>query len=733
MGFPQLRSRGKFSFNPPNQYVLSAESGSFVVSGTAATLRRGYALSSGAGVGSYSLTGTDASLVFAGTFDVTADPGAFTLTGIDATFPSALVRLSFSTAIQAHGYPRPFHPGDRRSVGVDLSTTNAITMEASEGTFALTGTEALLINFPKIVAAEGVFLLGLGEEVTFIAFGTPVSLSVNYDWQRNYPRAFHPSHRKPFKQAPPFNFVFVADEGAYTLTGSDVNFIAPVPALRVRSENLAWPRPFAPSVFRHFRNPQLDRANPLAGRLDKVVFAEVGPFVIAGADAAIQKGFVVAANAGPFILSGTAANFVRPYRVVGTSGSYTLGGTVAILRRGFKVPAVAGSYAVTGTDAALQKSTKIITADSGTYTLTGTAATLKYGHVLPAAVGSYTLTGSAASLIEGDFTEALPGSYVLVGLQAVLQEGHPIAANSGTYDLTGTTANLKKDSKALSVSGNYTLTGTATTLKWAHRFAANSGTYLLTGTAAGLKKGRTLDATAAGTYTWTGTAATLLHGVRVPAVSGNYLLTGQDAGAARSFRLSAEAGIYNESGVAAVPLAARRVAVQRATYLLTGTAAEMFQTGQLGLPAGVGSFSFAGIETDQATLLYGRKFFVDAAAYNLSGNDAGAFKGYVVVTGNGSFTWNGIAAFLHEGASLEALEGEYLLSGTDANFNLNPVLPAASGNYILTGTAANLINVVDLFELPVIIHQFSRHSVKIEPLRSEDVIIQTALNLDLKI
>ena len=124
-----------------NNYVLTATTGTFTLTGNSAGLTQSKILP--ASTGSFALTGNDASVTVQR--KIVADPGSFTLTGNDATFALAL-RLSASV-------------GAFTLTGNDAALTSQRKITATTGSFALTGNAAALNAGKALSAATGSFAL----------------------------------------------------------------------------------------------------------------------------------------------------------------------------------------------------------------------------------------------------------------------------------------------------------------------------------------------------------------------------------------------------------------------------------------------------------------------------------------------------------------------------------------------------------------------------------------------
>ena len=177
--------------------TLTADSGTYTLTGTAATLKADRKLA--ADSGSYAITGTDVSLKLgrkltaeSGTYTVngtdvsltagrklTADSGTYALTGTDVTL----------TYQPAGGYTLALDSGSYTLTGTAATLKASRKLTADSGTYALTGTDVTLTRGFKITADSGTYTL-TGSNVAFARTyrlpadsgsyalsGSPVSLS----------------------------------------------------------------------------------------------------------------------------------------------------------------------------------------------------------------------------------------------------------------------------------------------------------------------------------------------------------------------------------------------------------------------------------------------------------------------------------------------------------------------------------------------------------------------------
>lgn len=128
-------------------HVLSAEAGSYTLSGTAATLSKGYFLA--ADGGSYTLTGTAATLTRH--LLISAEEGSYTLSGTAATLLAAYLLTADSGSYELTG------------TAADLLRNHLLG--ADSGTYTLTGEEATLTvtSQDRIIADSGAYALTGGD------------------------------------------------------------------------------------------------------------------------------------------------------------------------------------------------------------------------------------------------------------------------------------------------------------------------------------------------------------------------------------------------------------------------------------------------------------------------------------------------------------------------------------------------------------------------------------------
>ncbi len=153
-----------------NNKSITAGAGSYVLTGTNATLLHAWKIAAGAG--SFTLTGTNATPVHA--WKIAAGVGSYALTGTDATLPrtrkltagAGSFILTGTAATPLHGGVKiAAGAGSYALTGTDATLLHAWKIAAGAGSYALTGTAAILIKGKKIAADAGSYAL-TGADVT---------------------------------------------------------------------------------------------------------------------------------------------------------------------------------------------------------------------------------------------------------------------------------------------------------------------------------------------------------------------------------------------------------------------------------------------------------------------------------------------------------------------------------------------------------------------------------------
>lgn len=311
-------------------YTLTADAGSYGLTGTDAGLLRGLLV--GASGGTYTLTGTAAGLNLGAV--LTAAGSSYGVTGADAGLIRSVVLAASSGSISVSGtaaglarsYLFAAGGGSYAWAGTDAGVLRGSVLTAAGGTFAWTGTDATLtaVSAKTLAADSG----------SFTVAGTDAGLVVG---------------RLPL----------TADAGAFALTGA----AAGLSATRTIGAG----------------GGTYDVTGTAAGLLrGLLVGAAGGTYTCTGTAATFSRTYVLAAAGGSFSWTGTAATLSTGANPVMAAdpGAFALGGAAAGLLVGRLVTAAPGAMVATGADAGLLWA-RLLPAGTGGIVLTGIDAVLR--------------------------------------------------------------------------------------------------------------------------------------------------------------------------------------------------------------------------------------------------------------------------------------------------------------------------------------------------------------------
>jgi hypothetical protein len=467
------------NFFNANAYVLTADPGSYAITGTAASIkasRRLFAyeqLIPGLAAGGFTfldLSGwTVSGLTFTlvnGTADlvdasggsgvayraIAVNPGQqYTLQGylIDTTAPMGMAVgttaggqqlgavLSFANGIVFTSNPAT-NPAKSITFTAPLSGVVYVSMflgtsghghagylrMEQAGRYQLSGTDVTITKTGRILQAV---------PGTYAMTGSPVSLRVG---------------RR-----------ITADPGSYTQTRTDVRLL-------IGRRLVADPGSYVMSVS----------SADITYIIGFFLHAEKGAYALQGSDVRLIYGRRLVAAPGLYSITGTDVSWVYRRMIKAAPGAYALTGADVQLRVGYRLAAQPGAYVLTGSDVGLIN--RRLIADPGTYALAGSAAGLRAGRKrLQATPGVYTVTGTSALLLAGRRLIATPGSYSLLGSDVALKVGRLLTVAPGVYSLTGTAARLLRGYTVHAVPGSYVLTWAAARVVTTRRMIAEAGVY----------------------------------------------------------------------------------------------------------------------------------------------------------------------------------------------------------------------------------------------------------------
>jgi hypothetical protein len=266
-------------FDTGGAYTLTANSGSFTLTGAAANLLQGYRLVSD--LGSFALTGNAANLVEGTNYSMAANLGSFALSG--------------SAANLLQGYRLAADLGSFALSGAAAGLLQGFRLTADLGSFSLSGAAANLIQGYRMPADLGSFAL-TGNPAFFLKGRTLLANGGTYAFTGNpalFPRTWRLS----------------ADSGTYALTGNPANLLT--------GANLVMTADLGSFVL---------TGNQATLRAARALQANTGTFTLTGNAANLNQGYRLVADPGSFVVSGQSALFARGRALFCDTGSYLLQG-----------------------------------------------------------------------------------------------------------------------------------------------------------------------------------------------------------------------------------------------------------------------------------------------------------------------------------------------------------------------------------------------------------------------
>lgn len=541
-------------------YTITAGSGAYAVTGTAANLEQGAVVSAAAGAytmtgtaagflyspvlgvesGSYTMTGTAANLVTG--VSLSAEAGAYTVSGSDAGFLRDIILTAEAGSYAVTGGDVALTPTllgfcddfNRANENLEASA-NWTRVDGSAGDTSISGN--LLVSNTTSTTGGAYQCPDIGSGDKYVectvpaarnAFGACMRLTDtnNFIGCRYQSGAYQ---------------VYKRDAGSFTLLASYTASLDTSHVLRLEMRG----DDFEMFVNGVSRATFTDTFNNTETRQGVVGRSQTGSFCdnfCAGVLTATE--YTVSAEAGAYTISGTTVNLSYVAEVAADGGAYTITGTAVNLDADFLLGAAAGSYAITGTDANLEAAV-VLAAAGGAYTLTGSDVGLGRLITIGAEGGSYAITGQDVSLLLLATVSAQGGAYTITGQDVGFTADLLIGAEGGAYSITGSDVSLVVATTVTAEAGSYTMTGTDAGLVLDASISAEGGAYLVTGKDAGLNYGSNISLTAeGGTYEITGQPVGLIQQSGVVAQPGSYTVSGQDVGLSAARVLAAQPGAY---------------------------------------------------------------------------------------------------------------------------------------------------------------------------------------------
>jgi len=316
------------------QYTLTAQGGSYSLTGAQATISRNRQLI--AQGGTYSYTGAQAVITytpFTTQYTLTAQGGSYTLVGSSAT-------LSRNRQLTAQG-------GSYAAAGSSVVLRKSKLLLASGGAYTIASPSAIIKRNRTLTAQGGVYAHA-GSSATLLK-----------------------------------SRLLIASGGGYSLTGASVG-------LR-RSRSLIAQ---GGSYSLTGSSAQISRNRRLTAQGGSYSYTGQDATITYTGSAVI---YTLIAQGGSYSLTGASAGLRRNRNLTAQGGAYSADGSSTTILKSKRLVASGGTYSYTGGTAAFLKS-RLLIAQGGSYSLLGSSAMLSRNRRLQVIGGTYTITGASAIL-----------------------------------------------------------------------------------------------------------------------------------------------------------------------------------------------------------------------------------------------------------------------------------------------------------------------------------------------
>lgn len=401
-----------------NAYVLTAASGAFTLSMTAAVLKAGRYIT--AASGTVSLAGTAASLKAGRRLDATT---------------AGTYALAMTAAVLKHGRYLGANGGAYTYTGTAATLKAGRYLGAGIGAYTLAGQNATLTYTPhslnNYTLTAGALTLTLSLTAASLTHGRVLSASAGA-----YALALTAAtllHKRVL--AASAGTVALSLTSAGLLHGRLLTASASAYVLSLTAASLKYGHVLnaAPGTFAL----GLIAASLLASHK---LAAAAGAVMLAGQNVGLLHGRTLAANGGTVILAGQSANLLIGRRLAADTGALTLAGTDLSLLHARLLAAAVGAFAFESPSSGLRVG-RYLSANGGAFVLAEPEALLKYsgeGARLNADAGSIILMGGPAALLHGYRLAAEGGAFGLAGNDIGLFYGRRLRLDSGAFLHIGT-------------------------------------------------------------------------------------------------------------------------------------------------------------------------------------------------------------------------------------------------------------------------------------------------------
>ncbi len=418
--------------------------------------------------------------------------------------------------------------------------------------------------------------------------------------------------------------------------------------------------------------------------VQKKLSADVGTFSETGIAANLQVSKALSCNKGTYLLTGNAAGLSRGLVTSGTKGTFALTGVNAGLLVNKRLTSSVGAFALSGKNSAYLLSKKL-SVSAGAFVSTGVAASLKTAKKLSANTGTFTESGISATLKTAKVLSSSTGSFALSGKAASLLRFRSLLSSVGTFNLTGKSASLVRSLRLNSSVGSFAVTGISSSAIFGKRLSAVSGAFVLTGQSA-LSIGGYSGVSNPGSFSLVGGTATFTIARKLSSSTGSFVITGVNSSALLSRKLSAASGSFSLTGQSSSPIRGYSVDSDTGSVVVVGNSAT-FRISR-NLSSSAGTFSLNG---KAATLIVNKKLVAESGLTVLAGKSASLLSAYRLSASKGTFVQTGNAANISVSRLLTGSSASFSLSGKASSSIRQYRLSASAGSFALTGFQATTL------------------------------------------
>jgi hypothetical protein len=310
--------------------AVTADPGTYAVTGTEAATVAGKAVS--ADPGAYTVTGTDAAVVRG--LVVSADPGGYAVSGVEATLEYIALAPARNTAIRATRAHSP--PGPRQVSqtvqALAAAPASEYSIDAQPGAYVVTGVDATLLGATapqdKILAANR------AHTTPQIVFGSRIFGGVSEPLSAYELNASPGTYAVTGTDATVVRGLVVsAVLGVYTTTGTAATTVRglainAVPGVYTVTGFDADLVPLVPGAFVIAADPGVYTLTGTAATTvsTRFVTADPGAYVVTGTAASTVRGKVVSADPGVYAVTGTSTGHLLTRVLGGDPGVYLITG-----------------------------------------------------------------------------------------------------------------------------------------------------------------------------------------------------------------------------------------------------------------------------------------------------------------------------------------------------------------------------------------------------------------------